>query len=295
MFRNDLAIVTCSYLPDLERCRTLCASVQRFVDPEIEHVLIVPRRDRKAFETLANERTRIVTVESLLPIFALQVPFQRRWWLTARSLPVRGWIMQQLTKFASVNAVNSEAIIFVDSDIVFVRPFTADRVWRDGDVRMLRVEGPPPRDTHERWHRDSGRLLGLPESNWYGADYIGPLATWRCETVREILEHITKTNKKHWARIFASMLHLSEYMIYGIYVEEILKGKGHYYADSNMCHCNWGYTLDTKEAILDFLQDIKPDDAAVLIQSNLGIDAAEYAAMIESVSEPAITPTRAAS
>ncbi len=286
MFRTDLAIVTPSYRPDLERCKTLCASVERFVDPEIEHVLIVPRRDRAAFAPLANERTRIVTVESILPMATLQLPFQRRWWLTACSMPVRGWILQQLTKLSAVNAVKTDAIMFADSDLVFIRPFTSDRVWHDGKLRLHRVPGPPPHPTHERWHRDTGKMMGLPESNWYGADYIGQLVTWHCDTVRSMLDHISKNTGKNWARLMANMLHLSEYMLYGIYVEHVLEGQGHEYVEQDLCHCSWHHEMRT-EADIDrfFNQPLGPEICAVLMQSNLGIDPERYANHIERLGE----------
>lgn len=286
MLRTDLSIVTPSYRPDLERCKTLCASVERFVDPEIEHVLIVPRRDRAAFEPLANERTRIVTVESILPFKALQIPFQRRWWLTSCSLPVRGWIMQQLTKMSAVNAVKTDAMVFVDSDLVFIRPFTADRVWHNDKLRMLRVTCPPPQPTHERWHKDSGRLLGLPESDWYGADYIGPMATWRCDTVRAMLDHVTKKAGKPWYRVLANMLHLSEYMLYGLYVEHILEGEGHHYADHNMTHCSWDYDIKTDQDIDAFFsQTLEPHLCVVLMQSNQKIEVDRYTEHLERLIE----------
>lgn len=287
MFRSDLAIVTCSYRPDLERCQTLCASVQKYVDPEIEHVLIVPRRDRRVFEPLANERTRIVTVESILPIKAMQLPFQRRWWLTVCSPPVRGWILQQLTKLSAVEAVDTQAIMFADSDLVFIKPFTADRVWKDGNLRLHRVPGPPPKPTHQRWHRDSGRLMALAPSQWYGSDYIGQLITWRCETIRGMLDHITKTTRRHWAKKMANMLQLSEYILYGIYVEHVLKGKGHYYEEEDLCHCSWHYDVKTVEDLERFLKKISPQQFAVLVQSNLGIEPDAYAHMIDAISEPA--------
>jgi hypothetical protein len=274
MFRSDLAIVTPSYRPDLERCKALCTSVRKFVDPEIEHVLIVPRRDRAAFAPLANERTRIVTVESILPIKAWQIPFQRKWWLTACSLPVRGWILQQLTKLSAVNAVKTDAIMFADSDLVFVRPFSSDHVWHDGRLRLHRVPGPAPKPTHERWHRDTGRLMALEPSDWYGADYIGQLITWRCDTVRDMLEHITKTTGRHWAKHMANMLQLSEYILYGIYVEHVIDAKGHEFVERDLCHCSWHYgnlhtggTLDVEA----FLKEIQPHHIAVLLQSNLGL------------------------
>ncbi|MEM9347221.1 MAG: DUF6492 family protein [Planctomycetota bacterium] len=286
MFRKDLAIVTPSYRPDLKRCKTLCASVKRFVDPEIEHILVVPRRDRAAFAPLANERTRIETVESILPKFAVQLPFQRKWWLTLCSIPVRGWILQQLTKLSTINAVTTDAIMFADSDLAFIRPFTADQVWHDGKLRMHRVPGPAPTASHRRWHQDTGQLMGLKPLDWYGADYIGQLITWHCDTVRGMLDHITETAGKHWFKVMANMLQLSEYMLYGIYVEHVLKGEGHHYTQDDLCHCSWHHDMQTQEDIDRFFgRELDPRVCAVLIQSNLNIEPAVYAKQVEHLVE----------
>lgn len=278
MSRSDLSLVTCSYGPDLDRCKALCQSVARYVDQSIEHVLIVPKRDYGLFTPLANARTRVVTVESILPIKVWQLPFQRRWWLTACSTPVRGWILQQLTKLCATEAVTSDAIIFADSDVSFVRPFHASMVY-DGDMLHLqRTPGPPPKPTHERWHRESGRLLGLEPCNWYGSDYIGQLVTWRCDTVRQMTQRITETAGKHWAKVICNTLHLSEYILYGIFVECALgfERARAVPVSEELCHCSWHYHSHSDAGELDveaFLAELGPKQVAVLIQSNLGVDA----------------------
>ncbi len=53
-------IITCSYRPDLERCRRLCESVERFVSRDVFHTLIVPQRDLALFAPFANGRRRTV-------------------------------------------------------------------------------------------------------------------------------------------------------------------------------------------------------------------------------------------
>lgn len=279
MSRPDLSLVTCSYGPDLQRCEALCQSVARYVDPAIEHVLIVPKRDAALFEPLTNERTRVVTVESILPIKAWQLPFQRRWWLTTCSPPVRGWILQQLTKLSATQAVTSDAICFADSDVSFIRPFTADMVYQGEALHLQRTPGPPPKATHQRWHRESGRLLGLELSDWYGSDYIGQLVTWRCDTVRQMTDRITKTAGRHWAKVICNTLHLSEYILYGIFVEHAM---GFEKANASpvseeLCHCSWHYHSHNDAGELDveaFLAELSPKQVAVLIQSNLGVDTA---------------------
>jgi hypothetical protein len=52
--------------------------------------------------------------------------------------PVRGWILQQVIKLAAVAASGDDAVLVVDSDVEFVRPFTAEMFVRDGRVRFFR-------------------------------------------------------------------------------------------------------------------------------------------------------------
>lgn len=72
---KDLALITCSYGPDLERCRRLCASVDKFVPIRIKHYLIVPRRDYPMFAELINSRRKLLCTEDVVPGGFVQVPF----------------------------------------------------------------------------------------------------------------------------------------------------------------------------------------------------------------------------
>lgn len=294
MTEPSLSLVTCSYGPDLDRCRVLCESVERHVHGSIEHVLIVPRRDRDAFETLANGRTRVVNAESILPIRAWQLPFQRRWWLTACSPPVRGWIMQQVTKLAAVEATDRDAIVFADSDVVFIRPFEPGMVFEGDLLRLYRAPGPPPKPTHQRWHRAAGRLLGLEPSDWYGADYIGQLIAWRRDTIRALHDRISRSaGGRPWASVLCNTLHFSEYILYGVFVEHQLDGQGHRFTDRELCHCSWHYSVQSSADVAGFFEKIRPDQVAVLVQSNLGIPPEDYTAMLQRL-DPRIEADRAA-
>ena len=125
---NELALVSCSYAPDFHRCYRLCQSVDRWVSGEIAHRVIVPHKDLALFRPLENSRRSVLAVEDVVPAPFWQVPKTRRWWLDQFGWPVRGWIMQQVTKLSANNATCAEHIVFADSDLVFVRPFGRDNV-----------------------------------------------------------------------------------------------------------------------------------------------------------------------
>src|SRR5580658_6369164 len=96
--RTRFAIVTPTYYLDYEHCRWLVETVGRYVPEDVPHYLIVDRADRDLFWPLRSSRTRVVFKEDTLRGRLRQVPFARKWWNGAWTPPVRGWIVQQLTK-----------------------------------------------------------------------------------------------------------------------------------------------------------------------------------------------------
>ena len=98
----SVAFVTKSYTPDLERCELLCRSIE-LLAPGASHWIIVDSRDLAAFRGLENATTRIVTTEELLPRRIRRLELYgtgKNIWLGARTPPIRGWLVQQLAKFA---------------------------------------------------------------------------------------------------------------------------------------------------------------------------------------------------
>lgn len=269
-----MEIITCSYRPDYERCRRLCASVDRFVDDGIGHVLIVPRRDLALFSALAGGRRRLLAAEDVLPRRFFQLPGSERIWLDAHGWPVRGWILQQLLKLSATRATDAELILFADSDLQFVRPFEVGQVLRNGRLRLHRIPGAMDHGRHQRWHRRAGALLGRP-TEYFGSDYVGQLITWRRSLLEGLHSHIEQTHGKPWHVAVSRSLDFSEYILYGAYAEHFsvdLKG-GHYFEERDLCHCCW--VEEQAEELRSGRAQLAPGAVALLIQSNLGLDAGE--------------------
>jgi len=283
MTQPSLSLVTCSYGPDLGRGRLLCESVARHVHRSIEHVLVVPRRDRDAFETLANDRTRVVAAESILPVRAWQLPFQRRWWLTDCSPPVRGWIMQQIIKLSLPAGCDSDVYVMADSDVAFIRPFTKDHIIKDGLVRQHAIHGGliladgSPNEKNKIWHRKAGELLGIPLQDNYGSDYIGQVMPWRRDVLLKLHRHLEEVNGMDWHWLLCRTLHFVEGVIYGVFAEHVLgEASGHYIDREDMCHCSWTRVLKNPEQVREFLAEVPAHMVAVHVQSNLGFDVQSY-------------------
>ena len=84
-------------------------SVLEWTAPNVDHHLVVPRWDRELFEPLRGLRTHLWTVEELLPRRMLPAKIFNVWLDPRRPYPpVRGWVMQQIVKFAAANRYSIE-------------------------------------------------------------------------------------------------------------------------------------------------------------------------------------------
>ena len=142
-------LVTPSYAGDFERCRLLCESIDRFVTGFEKHYLLVAGFDVGLFRQLESPRRVVIDERDLLPpwLHSLRDPtslFRRHVWLSMRTPPLRGWHVQQLRRIAIAGKVTQSAILYCDSDVIFLRPFDLSSLWRDGMLRFYRQDGALP-------------------------------------------------------------------------------------------------------------------------------------------------------
>jgi hypothetical protein len=283
------ALITPTYRPDHARAVSLCQSADKFLDPAFEHVLIVPKRDMELFAPLASARRRIVTVESILPWWIFRSPVGKKWWISLRTLPIRGWILQQIVKLSAPLVTQADVLVFADSDVTFVRPLKPEHVVRDGKVRLHRMPGGGTKETHKRWHRVATQLLGQPSSDYLGSDYIGQLVCWHRDHVLGLHKKLESVGGRDWRAVLGSTLHFSEYILYGAYVEFSLGAdRKHYFDDQDICHCSWHHTVADRASLDTFLKKIEPQHVAVLVQSNLGLDGGQMAKVVTETTAPII-------
>jgi hypothetical protein len=288
--------MTCSFRGDFEICRVLCESVNRFVPNTIEHWLIVPDADQAMFEPLATARCKIVTESSVLPRWFVRMPMPPpRWrgllhlprrdiYLTPFSLPVRGWIFQQIRKIAATIAAKSNIIVHVDSDAAFIRPLKLERLVHGGKIHLFRDPHRVDFPSHQRWQQAAGKLLGLPPSDYYGAEYIEPLVVWDRTVALGMITRIEKITRRNWMISLARTQHFSEYVLYGVYADRVLGLEAaELYPDANpLCHSRWGgdpFTNAADEAA--FISAIKPQHLSCNIQTNTETPVSKRADLFE--------------
>ena len=274
----QMTMITPSYGPDFERCRLLVDSVNKHVPDTVEHVLLVDRRDAALFGRLAGSRTRVMTVESVLPWWIFRVPGARRWWFSAKSAPVRNWVLQQIVKLGVGEHIESENYMFVDSDVSFIRPMDPEAFAdEEGNTVLYRNPSMGRTAMHAPWHLTASKMLGFYPCDFFGSNYIGNLITWRRDNLRLMYRHIEAVTGLPWMVAVARQWHLSEYILYGAFVEHVLGGRGHYFEKSNYCAVSWGRELETERDIDSFLERVEPEQIAVMVSSKQYVPPARYA------------------
>jgi len=306
-FPVKVGLVTVSYRGDLSLAGELCGSIDRFVDAEMEHVLIVPSSDVDLFAPLAKGRRRIVTVENVIPSsfrrvmrsFRLEVgPLSKRFremWLTPAGL-IRGWIMQQIVKLSSDAATEADIIVFADSDLVFVAPLTLGHLVRGTRARLYIRPG-ETRDSakHRAWHAAAAKLLGLPASDYFGADYIGNPISWRRDVLAKLKVRIAEVSGRRWQDTLAATPMLSEFILYGVFADHVLGegANGHFHDECDLTHASWHYDDGQNGGFEAFVQNLGAEQVAVLIQSTEDMAIEDRRRLIEKMLATRATRTNA--
>lgn len=278
---TTFCIVTPSYANDFELARQLCASADGCVDPNVEHLLVVPRKDAALFATLCRGRRRVLTKQDVLrgagmrslPLPSrLRLPpfvdrrFKEQWWHPSIGR-ISGWVAQQLIKLSMAQVSDADVLIFADSDVSFIRPLSMQRFLRPGGVALHRKALPDDLPDHQTWHAAARRILGLAPSTRVPSDYVGQLVSWSAPVLRRLTAHIEAVHGRPWPQVVAQEGSVSEYMLYGLYCEEVLgmTAAGHEAWHSDLVHSAWtAQALGTPQT---FAQSLADHHVAMLIQS----------------------------
>ena len=238
------AIVTPSFRLDMQRCKFLVESVQRWVASDVRHYLVVDRRDVPMFKPMISSRTELLVVEQIIPWWLMRIPGFRRFWFSLRTRPVKNWILQQIVKLSVPGAVSEDVLLYADSDMFFIAPLDPRTFERDGKVPLLFNTGQRGLiPSNDAWQAVAAKLLGLPVEQDSDINYVGNVIWWRRENVLAALERIQEHMGKGWQRAIAPLAGFSEYILYGVYCHRVLgAASGHWYDDVNRTLTHWGTT-----------------------------------------------------
>jgi hypothetical protein len=270
---TELAVITPCFRGDADVFADLHRSVLEFTPPGTVHHVYVPFRDRGRFAEYEGPRCRIWDRSELLPPRYLRAPLTdlyvniRRPWP-----PLRGWVMQQTTKIAAAGQSDADIVLLIDSDVVLVRPVDPRRFIMDGQVCLYRVDGgvTAGMKRHVIWHRVARELLGIPQAPPPPLpDYVGAVAFWAPATVRAMQEQIRGITEQDWLDAFNSQPHISEFILYGVFVDEMPPADPHRVPIViDLCHEYYKRTPMNLEAAIAFAEQIQPEAIAMMISSH---------------------------
>jgi Family of unknown function (DUF6492) len=273
---HQTAIVTSSYRGDLERFTLLCETMDRFVSGHSRHLVLVASKDVALFKRFAGPKREIVDEADLLPFWLRRFSdpvsnFKRDIWLSPVTWPMRGWHVQQLRRMAIAQHISETSYVSCDSDVAFVAPYNVGTNWRDGLLRLYRLDNAleaADHGEHRIWSANAGKRLGLSQVNRH--DYISTLIQWKTSTVCSMLEHIQAVSGRHWVAAIGANRSFSECMIYGRYADEVLNGEGLFHDPNPPCRVYWdGPALD-RAGLFNFISTRAPNQIAIGLQSFVG-------------------------
>ncbi|GLZ28895.1 hypothetical protein Lesp02_10850 [Lentzea sp. NBRC 105346] len=272
---TELAVITPSFAPDAELFAELHRSVLEHTSDDTIHHVVVPAAHRSIFEKYANRRLRIWTHPQLVPRRYVRLPAPGGVWINRMRPwpPIRGWVMQQAVKIAAAAMVEADAVMIADSDVVLVRPTGLRNFSSDGRLCLYRDENAVHEglDRHILWHQVARELLGLPDAPPPPLpDYVSPLNFWDPSVVRKMQERIADVTGMHWMDAFNRRLHVSEFIIYGVFVDEVLDASARPPSNTTICHNSWERVPMSRDEAVAFGDRIHSDAIAMMISSHSG-------------------------
>jgi hypothetical protein len=298
------ALVTPSYANDFELAAELCRSIDQYVTGNYEHILIVPEGDLALFGRLRSARRHVHSEKQLLAPYGLarmplptrvSVPlfkplrFRPQWWCKGVGR-ISGWVTQQLIKLSAADLTTAPFLVFIDSDVTFIRPMaTASLLAPSGLPWLHRAELPDNLPEHRKWCRTAQRLLALPPDTGPAYNYVGNVIVWQAALVRAMQQRISEVQGEPWQRAVARTRYLSEYMLYGAHAAATHDGSlpGPFRPSPLTCSV---WTSTTRVLAADVVAAIRPEHVALHLQSTLQMPSSERRSLCRQVSEVLARP-----
>jgi len=220
---------------DLERVKLLIRSFKKYFDESqlSKFFIVTTPRDANVVEDtirpmFAGGKLEILDENDVCPEFENDPDTTTQW-----PKPNKGWYRQQLIKLAMHERVDTPFYMTLDSDVLFVRTFSASSLIRGGKA-ALNVQ------TSEDYMRLYRKKLALHEvkvresrygraecilkcvrkpayvRQWYGETPV----LLNCRIAKALTEHIEATWQKPWRQALLDNLPWTEYPLYFLFAEE---------------------------------------------------------------------------
>jgi len=228
---RGVAFFTPSFRGDFERFRLLRKSIRKFYQGNAPHWAVVPKADQDMFRELADGDTNlIVDVQNRY----VSKDFYPRWWHPAavrflsrwpwdRYAGRPGWYIQQIVKLSADLIAPAHTYIVCDSDTIFARPFHDRDLHIAPDTRCLFREDPDweLKESHKELMASASEILQLPAVGVRHHYFNWPVVFFS-DWLAELRKHIERVHGQPWQRVLFDAPIISEYCLYGVFLEEIV-------------------------------------------------------------------------
>ena len=239
---------------DVERCRLLIESTERWVTPPLRHYFVIANRDVPLFKPMLNSRATLIVVEDIIPKWLFRIPGLRRFWFSLRTRPVKNWLLQQIVKLSAPAVIAEDVLLYADSDMFFIATFDPHSFERDNKVPLLLETGQRGViPSNDEWQAVCSRLLGLPVQGECDTNYGGQLIWWRRQNALATVRRVEDVAGKPWQQAIAALNGFSEYILYGLHSHKILaEHSGHWSDGIVRTLCYWRTTPLNLQALEAF-------------------------------------------
>ena len=287
---------TPSYIGDLERVVWLRRSVEAFHETQRRHIVAVPRQDLKAFQNALGHASEVELIcqeelvdpgfypDGLYKLTQKLAPGQV--WRLDSHAGKSGWIIQQIVKLSSNRLIESGPIIFLDSDMFFYRHFSLeeDLGLHDGKRVMVRILPESESGKHRHHIAHSRQFFELPEGPT-DTTYMATPAIWHPDWLSQMQQHIENLKGRPWQKaLLAADFNISEYTLYGVFVDEVLKPDNLTVRNHSFDLIAWDRaSFDTIRSDVLNNRSLPADKLTLCIQSNLNIPVSDYEDMLQAI------------
>lgn len=287
---------TPSYIGDLARVIWLRRSIEAFHETHRRHIVAVPRQDLKAFQNALGHSKEVELIcqeelvdpgfypDSLYKLTKKLAPGQV--WRLDSHAGKPGWIIQQIVKLSSNRLIKSGPIIFLDSDIFFYRRFSLEKDLglHEGKRVLVRILPESESGKHRHHIANSRRFFELPKGQT-DTTYMATPAIWHPNWLSQMQRHIENLKGKPWQMaLLAADFNISEYTLYGVFVDEVLKPDNLTVRDHSFDLIAWDRaSFDTIRSDVLNNRSLPAEKFSLCIQSNLNIPISDYEDMLQAI------------
>lgn len=298
-----MIFITPSYRPDLDRLYYQRESIRRYCLEDVSHLVLVPKEDYALFKRKFSSDPLVeVLIQNdyvdarFYPSFwygIIRKFFKNYSWRFSKYSGRPGWIIQQIVKLSAPDITDESVILLTDSDSIFFREFGRnDFVLESGAGVLIKRSFSGDSSPFRKHVVNSRKLLGLPDGDC-GMGYMSVPMVWQRNWVVALRDYIENMYSRSWQEVLYGEKQLSEYTLYGLFVEEILAPRD---ISIRPKPYNFGiWNPDQVDSISDNLERIRSlaqknsseldfSPLCFTIQSWLGLSSAEYAKVLEAAS-----------